>query len=213
MYKDNHMIQTQAKSNLPVYLLIGFLQGLVGYLGTTYWPDNNQVLQSLFLGLITGVAVTGLAFQLVLSNRLEKYVQMFAVGLGVLYASIAIWLIYQFPEKTQSNTWVSIIIASWMFSSVLLAYVLLPFIQSWPTRQNNHYNYSDLYEHSWDNFFIFLVAGLLAGVYWLLIVLLAMLFKMLGITLFVDLFFSAPFAWFTLPVFRESRDTYTCVVK
>jgi hypothetical protein len=194
------MIQTQDKSNLPVYLLIGFFQGLVGYLGTTYWPNNNQLLQSLILGLITGIAVTGLAFQLVLSNRLEKYVQIFAVGLGLLYASIAIWLIYQFPEKAQSNTWANVITASWVFSSVLLAYILFPFIQSWTKRQNNYYNYSDLYEHSWDNFFVFLVAGLLTGVYWLLIVLWAMLFKMLGITLFVDLFFSAPFAWLTLPV-------------
>jgi hypothetical protein len=194
------MIQSHAKSNLPAYLLIGFLQGITGYLGTTYWHDTNQLLNSLILGLITGVAVTGLSFQLLLNNRLGKHVQIFSVGLGLLYAAIAIWLIYQLPDKSHPNTWGKVITASWIFSSPVLAYILFPFIQSWPKRRGNHYNYSNLYEHSWDNFFIFFVAGLLAAVYWLLIVLWAKLFKILGITLFEDLFFSAPFAWFTLPV-------------
>ncbi len=174
------MIQNKAKSNMPVYILIGFLQGLVGCIGTTYWPNNNQLLQSLLLGLITGVAVTGLGFQLILNIRQGKYKKRFTVGQGLLYVAIAVWLIYQFPDKTQpSNSWVEVIVASWTFSSVLLAYILFPFIHSWSKRKDNQYRYSDLFEHSWDNFFVFIVAGLLTGVYWLLIVLWAMLFQRL----------------------------------
>lgn len=194
-------MQVPKKSNLSVYLLLGFLQGAVGWLGTTFWPDDSQLAASLILGLITGVAATGLTFQLTLSNRLDREVCLLAFALGLLFAIISVWLIYQLPGKSHiSNTWGNVLTASWVFSSSVLAYILLPFVQAWPKRQNGHYNYSDLYQHSWDNFFILLVAGILAGAYWLLIILWAMLFDMLGITLFKDLFFSSPFAWLTLPV-------------
>src|SRR5690606_34227049 len=83
----------------------------------------------------------------------------------------------------------------WWPSVVLLAYILIPFIQSWPTRDTLGFRYGDLYRHSWDNFFIVFVAALVTGIYWLLIALWATLFKMLGIGFFHALFFSAPFAW------------------
>jgi hypothetical protein len=189
------------RSNITVYVVLGLIQGLGWWLGTTYWPRENQWGQGLVLAGIIGVTVFSLIVELTVSGRRKYGVLMAATGMSGLFPLLALWYVFQLPDTAaHHNSWKGVLTASSILASLLLLYIVLPFIQAWPERKNNQYRYADLYRHSWDNFFIFLVAGLLTGAYWLLIVLWVMLFKMVGITLFKQCFFTPLFAWLTLPV-------------
>jgi len=194
-------MQLSARYNLAIYILIGALQGAVLWLGVSFWPGENQVAASLVLGVIAAVAVMGLTLQLTLGGRFNRQVPFLILMLGTVFTLVSVWLIYQFPDLPRSsNSGGETLSVSWALSSFMLAYILIPFVQAWPERQLEHYNYTDLYRHSWDNFFVLLVAGMLTAAFWLLIVLWAMLFKMLGIRFFGDLFFHPLFISLSLPV-------------
>lgn len=194
-------MQFSAKNNLSIYILIGFLQGVVAWTGFSFGPDESQLAASLVFGTMTAFAVIGLTLQLTLGDRFNRQVLFLTLLLGVVFTLVSVWLIYQMPDLPRSSdNGAEILLVSWSLSSILLAYILIPFVQAWPERQNGHYNYTDLYRHSWDNFFVFLVAAMLTLAFWLLIVLWAMLFKMVGITLFKDLFFNPLFIFISLPV-------------
>jgi|LGOV01.1.fsa_nt_gb hypothetical protein len=194
-------MQLSAKKNLSIYLLIGFLQGVVAWAGFSFWPKESQLAAFLVLGMMTAVAVLGLTLQLTLGDRFNRQVLFLGLILGVVFTLVSVWLIYQLPDFPRtSDNGAEILLVSWSLSSILLAYILIPFVQAWSGRKNRHYNYTDLYRHSWDNFFVLLVATILTVAFWLLIVLWAMLFKMVGILLFKDLFFNPLFIFISLPV-------------
>lgn len=194
-------MQFSAKNNLSIYILIGFLQGGVAWAGFSFWPDESQLAASLVFGTMTAFAVIGLTLQLTLGDRFNRQVLFLALILGAVFTLVSVWLIYQMPDLPRSSdNGAEILLVSWSLCSILLAYILIPFVQAWTERKNGHYNYTDLYRHSWDNFFVLLVAAMLTVAFWLLIVLWAMLFKMVGILLFKDLFFSPLFIFISLPV-------------
>jgi uncharacterized membrane protein YfbV (UPF0208 family) len=188
------------RPNLKFFILTGLFQGVSLWLATTYWPDDSQNGKALMLAAVSSVIVFALTLQLTTGKRLKRGFSVAAAGLSCLFALLALWYIFQIPDSAHNNSWTRVLTASSILGSLLLFSIALPFIQSWPNRKNGHFRYADLYRHSWDNFFILLVAALLTGAYWLLIVLWVMLFKMVGITLFQYLFFNALFALLTLPV-------------
>lgn len=187
--------------------LIGAAQGLVGWSVDELWPGRNDEFTSFFTERYTLLAVLyfvfagGLCAQLLLKNSLGIREWGMAIGTGLLFGLITCWSLYQL---------VVVLGKSRLYGSdgghlfeiflffLLLAYVLIPYLQAWHGRIDGHFQYHDLYRHSWDNFFIVSVGLLLAGVYWLLIVLWVSLFKILNIEIFADIFFSSSFAWITI---------------
>jgi len=198
---NNTTLVQSTKSNIAVFLLSGFLQGLTCWLGSEYWPHGSQWQASLMLASILAIVVFCFILQFSVNERRLHGNIMAALATACLFGVLARWYILQVPDTApHPNSWKGVVTVSSTLGGILLLYFLLPFIQSWPDREDGHWRYTDLFRHSWDNLFILLVATLLTGAYWLLIVLWVMLFKMVGITLFENLFFSAPFAWLTLPV-------------
>jgi MFS family permease len=189
-----------AGANITLYIVLGLIQGVSWWLGTRFWPHENQWGQGLVLAGLIGISVFSLIVELSVSERRKYGSLMAAAGMSGLFALLALWYVFQLPDAGQPNSWKGVLTASSILAGMLLLYIALPFIQAWPERKNNRYRYQDLYRHSWDNFFVLLVAGMLTGAYWLLIVLWVMLFKMVGITLFEQCFFTPFFAWLTLPV-------------
>lgn len=190
-----HLIE----SSVLLYLVIGFVQGGVGWAGVFWWPKSHPLAASVVLCAMTAIAVMGLTAQLTAGKHFNRQVLVLILLLGGVVGLASAWVMWQMPGSSQpSNRGGTVLMTSWTVSSFVLAYILIPFIQAWPTRKQGRYRYSDLYRHSWDNFFILLVAAMLTLGFWLLIVLWVMLFKMVGIELFETLFFNAVFPWLSL---------------
>ncbi len=148
---------------------------------------------------MAAVAVVGLTLQLTAGRCFTRQVAGLTLLLGTVFALVTAWVTWQWLPPSQAyNGGGEVLATSWTLCAVALAYVLIPFIQAWPTRREGRFYYPDLYRHSWDNFFILLVGGMLTLAYWLLIVLWAMLFEMVGIDFFKTVFFNSVFAWLTL---------------
>ena len=190
-----------ARSNVTVFILSGFIQGLACRLAIEYWPRSNQLQTSFLPAAMIGIVIFCFILQMSVSKQRRRGNLPAAVGIGGLFVLLTLWYILQLPDTTtHPNSWKGVVTVSSMLGGTLLLYFVLPFVQSWPDREHGRLRYPDLFRHSWDNFFVLLVAVLLTSAYWLLIVLWVMLFNMIGIRLFRDIFFNVTFAWLSLPV-------------
>ena len=87
----------------------------------------------------------------------------------------------------------------WAFTSLFAGYVLIAFIQCWAETGELRFPYPELARHAWSNVFFFLTGGVLAGAFWLLLLLWAQLFKLLQIEFFITLFADPVFALMVTP--------------
>jgi hypothetical protein len=195
-------IRQLLKENSPlVYVLLGLVSGSVVWFGVSFWPKHDPWSAAAILAVISAVVVMALTLMLTIGPGFTRQLGVLTLLLGGAFALVSVWLIVQLPDPSLSaNRGGNVLTVSWSLSSIVLTYILLPFIQAWPGRHQGRYRYRDLYCHSWDNFFILLVAGMLTLAYWLLMVLWVMLFKMVGISLFETLFFNVFFPCLSLPV-------------
>jgi len=76
----------------------------------------------------------------------------------------------------------------------VLVFHALPFIQSALVHGFVRPRYEDLFQFAWRNALLSALGGVFAGVFWLLLALWGILFEMLGVDFFHDLFASSPFA-------------------
>jgi hypothetical protein len=74
-------------------------------------------------------------------------------------------------------------------------FIVLPFAQAWARRGTWRVAYPDLFELSWQNALLLLEAAVFTGVFWLLLLLWAQLFKVLDINFFAELFERPAFAY------------------
>jgi hypothetical protein len=89
--------------------------------------------------------------------------------------------------------------AIWCICAGLSWYVLLPFLGIYKTTGGFQFDYEKLFEYSWNNLFVTLIAGFVAGLIWLLLGILAGLFSILSVDFFSDLFFTTTFFWVATP--------------
>ncbi|HLD66124.1 MAG TPA: DUF4153 domain-containing protein [Pseudomonas sp.] len=170
---------------LSVYLAIGLGQGLL------FWWILGLESPGLSAAVATVALVGGINLQLLGGGLRSRGAVLLAAGLALGMASISAWVFWP-PELSEkgapSSDWLKV---SWGVGSVVLAYIATAFILSWPTREKHRLRYEDLFRHAWNNVFILLLAALLTGVFWLLLMLWGSLFRMLGIEQFAQ-WFSAP---------------------
>ncbi len=182
------------QSSVCIAMLVGLLQGITGWAANRYWSDNLAE-QIPWLALFDAVLAGGLCLQLLLKRPLVVRDYLMACGTGLLFGASTWWSLQQMDTSADSNRHNGEGFFSLYLFLLLLAYVLIPYLQSWHNRREGRFVYHDLYRHSWDNFFIVCVGLLLTGIFWLLIVLWASLFDMLHIKFFSDIFYSKPFGW------------------
>lgn len=179
---------------LRTLLPLGALQGLATWLILLFWPDP-PAQKILSVALLHLLLLGTLSLELCVRDGLTpgkiKLSLLLATGVSLVY----VWLgVQNLPGAEAFDNGSDVLIGSWCLGLVMLSYILIPFIQSWPTREAGRFRYTDLYRHAWDNILILWVSGLVTGIFWLLIALWAGLFEMLGTSLFSDLFYSMPFA-------------------
>jgi hypothetical protein len=83
-----------------------------------------------------------------------------------------------------------------LYGALFVAWLIaLPFAQAWARRGSWRVSYPDLFEFSWQNALLLSEAALFTGVLWLLLLLWGMLFKVVNISFFADLFVKPAFAY------------------
>ncbi len=91
---------------------------------------------------------------------------------------------------------------AWAVGAFAFLYILTPFAQIHQQHGRLRFPYEDLFDHSWNNFFIGLVATGFTGALWVVLGVWGALFNLVEISVFSDLFGSRPFAYFcTFTVF------------
>lgn len=172
---------------LWAYLGVGLIQGLLLW-GARQLNFDGGWLASLAMGLATLGLVGGLGLQLLGVRLRTRGTGLLLLGLAGLMALVGAWVWRQGWPWGDAGSHDSQLMLSWSLGAVLLAYIGIAFILSWPTREDGRLRYEDLFQHAWNNAFIVLLGLLLVGVFWLLLILWAGLFAMLGIELFGELF-------------------------
>ena len=77
---------------------------------------------------------------------------------------------------------------------VVLVFHALPFVQVWLANRRLRPQYEELFHYAWRNTLLIAFSAVFCGVFWLLLWLWGALFRMLGVTFFIDLFTEAYFA-------------------
>lgn len=170
------------RGTLPFYVLIGLLQG-------------GLILLALLLDTpvpaLVGAAL-GVNLQLLGGWPRDRVLWLGMTWLAMVLAVITAWV-----TSIDSPGWSS---DNWAVSMVILGYIVTAFIVSGTARQGGRVPYTALFQHGWNNAFIIALALLLTLLFWLLLVLCAKLFQMLGIRAFDWLVDNRYFLALSLPV-------------
>lgn len=198
--------------SLLVHALTGVVQGLVLWYSYSEWgtaigPDRRVAglfphagTINPYLACLCAFAVTaGLALQFAWTGKHRGRICLAAFSTGLLYALVALWVFLQLPGKDGLFRGDDARVFTYMLSSTASLYILIPYIQVFQENGRFSRPYPELFSHSWNNFFIASVALLFTGLYWGLIALWGSLFKLVGVDLFAEIFFTAPFSFITLP--------------
>ncbi|WP_459704765.1 DUF4153 domain-containing protein [Stutzerimonas marianensis] len=178
---------------LGIYLLIGLVQGLALWIASEGWPQG-AAWRALCSALLVFTVIGGWQLQLMWGALREAGRGPRILLAALLPALLAAALAVQFDQPRwyyldeTSGTLL-------LWSNLLLAFLLTPFIQAREPERRGRAEYATLYRHAVNNGLLLFIAQLLLLVFWLLILLWAGLFKLVGIEAFETFFESAGFVW------------------
>lgn len=176
--------------SLLYYVVIGLFQGLV--LLATVLGRGEVLGFGLSVAVCVAVVVAGLNLQLLGSAVRQRGTGWLVLGLSLLIGGISAWVF-----ATERMGWLQ---QTWCLAAVVLGYIGTAFILAWPTGEGLRLRYEDLFRHAWNNVFILFLAQMLTGLFWQLLWLCALLFRMLGIPQVKEAVESPVFLWLVLPV-------------
>ncbi|AJQ93305.1 DUF4153 domain-containing protein [Gynuella sunshinyii] len=176
-------------------LLAGLLQGLaLGMLGVQLdaqlWPFEQPVWLFLLYSLTLTIPCM-LQLGLRTDNRRRMYIGLTVVA--VLLACLSIYIGLQLLPVGQLYD--HHITFNFICSMTVLCFFGQSYLQRWADRQSNCY--APLFQSVWRNLFILLLSMLFTLIVWVLMMLWAELFKLIGIDFFRELFRRI---WFYNPV-------------
>jgi hypothetical protein len=175
----------------------GLLQGFVYFLAYELWP-SGQTLEAVFAGAVFVVTVTAVTVHLSWTGANVGRLFGLSLGIAALFGLAGFWTWLQFgpdgaPFRGDDQRAPTMVMAT-----VISAYALIPFVQIFQRSGRRAFPYPDLFRHGWNNGFILLIGGFLAGAFWLIIMLWSELFKLIDVTFFEDTFTSAAFVSMSL---------------
>ncbi|TFG92146.1 MAG: DUF4153 domain-containing protein [Myxococcales bacterium] len=176
------------------FLLIGLMEGLVWW-----WTDpfgigisDSARMNACAVFFVTS---TALVARFTWNGRSPLRWSSVASILGAIVAAVT-WSVWsELPPEGVPYQGDGQRIAAWLLGSFVLLYVTVPFAQIFQSSGRLRFPYPELFEHSWNNFFVGLVAALFTGSFWVVLGVWGALFNLIGIPFFTDLFQSKPFAY------------------
>jgi hypothetical protein len=184
-----------------LFALIGLVEGLV------WWgvdPFGSEPFRSGRLGACGLFFATGAALltRFTWDGRAPLRCGSVASALGAAVAAVT-WSVWgELPPEGAPYQGDERRLAAWVLGAFALLYVAVPFAQIFQRSGRLRFPYPELFEHSWSNVFVGLVAALFTGALWAVLGVWGGLFELIGIPFFAELFQSRPFAYLaTLGVF------------
>lgn len=135
------------------------------------------------------------ALQLILTDTGDRRARLFGLGLAAILAMTGSYTGYMVDPSIEDSY--GDLVAPYAITTAIGWYVLLPFVQAYLKSGRLRPEYTDLFEFAWNNLITLLIAKIFTGIFWLLLMLWASLFKVVGIDIFWIVFTSK---YFTLPV-------------
>lgn len=178
---------------LWVYAALGLLQGLLLWVAGEHWP-TYALARALCNAALVSVLVAGWQVQMMYGGLGEQRRWLWLLLSALLIGALSGGLAWQFEgwrwHRFRDHG------GQWLFlANFGIAFVLTAFIQARGGARTARFDYPALCRHAWNNGLALLLAGLMLGGFWLLIALWVGLFKMMGVRLFADLFYTAGFGW------------------
>lgn len=166
---------------------VGVEQGIIYYVSLQL-KSSSSWRNTCLAALCVLVTVAGLSVQYGWTGQAYRRLLSLALGLGLLFAAITFWVGVQMPGDAALFSGDEMRAFTWAATGSMALYILMPFLQIVQRTGRPFFLYGDLFQHSWNNLFIGLIAAVFAGVFWLLLLLWAQLFQLIGIGFFVELF-------------------------
>lgn len=176
------------------FAALGAAQGLAVWLLAQGWPEA-QAGRAVCVGLLTFVAVSAAVFHFAWTSARTTRLVLLAAGVGLVYGLIATWVGWELPREGDASWAGDSRIVTWVLASLVTLYVLGPFLQVYQRKGRMTFPYDDLFIHSWNNFFVALVAALFTGALWTVLLLWAELFQLIRIDFFAEVFNESLFVY------------------
>lgn len=152
---------------------LGAAVGVAAWLILTNGSGWNYRQEPLRISGATLAVVGGIVFAFVLEKRRALWAAAFAIAAGFVVASVAHWSIEP-AEWGEVGPWQ-------LLSAGLAVAIAAPLFQVVRDEGRWHLAYERVHEHAWTNVVIGFAAWLFVGITWLLTLLLAELFRLIGI--------------------------------
>ncbi|UCG85889.1 MAG: DUF4153 domain-containing protein [Gemmatimonadota bacterium] len=175
----------------------GLIQGFVYYLAHEFWPEDPTAI-ALTVAAVFIVSIAAVVIHLSWTGLDVKRLATVATVVSVVFAVLAFWVWRQIPVSDVLYQWDDSRAPTLIAGTAMALYVLLPFLQIYQKTGRRIYPYTDLFQHSWNNFYILGIGALLTGAFWSIIYLWYELFKLIDITFFEDVFTHAAFVSMSL---------------
>jgi hypothetical protein len=166
---------------------IGLTQGVAFWALVESWPEAHParaLCVALFTFLAIGTAISHFAW----TGRHAGRLAALAVGVAAVYAAVAFWVGWQLPRAGEAFQGDDARATSWVLATFITLYALGPFLQIYQASGRLRFPYERLFLHSWNNFFVGLVGSFFVGALWIVLLLWAQLFKLVGIEFFKEIF-------------------------
>jgi hypothetical protein len=181
---------SSGKAALPLILLAAVVQGWSLYalhhaITHHHWPATDQAW---LIALYSLALFVPLSAQLLAAHAEERILWLFVAALSVAYFYFG----WHFGAHISTDVPDHVYEARWAYPLTLLFGVLwllaLPFVQCRLTTGHWAGDYRALFTHAWHNKLMLAEAALFTGLFWFLLFLWQMLFHLLSIDFFRDLF-------------------------
>ncbi len=166
---------------------IGAAQGFAVWLLAESWPEAHAA-RAIFVGILTFLVTSAAVLHFAWTSEHVVRLLALAAATGMVYGLIATWVGGGLADDNAVSDAGGERVTTWILASVVTLYVLGPFLQIHQRTGRRVFAYEDLFLHSWNNFFVALIGALFAGALWVVLLLWAELFELIGIQVFGDLF-------------------------
>ncbi len=175
-----------------LYAGIGLVEGLIWWLIAPI--DRPEWMSPTEFGGIAAISTFALAIRFTGQEGGRRGI-FCSLVLALIVGAITIRVASMLPLRDAPYQGDGLRLVAWILGSFVALYIAMPFVQVFATTERMRFPYPQLFEHTWNNFFVGIVALLFTGAIWILLSVWAALFSMIGIKIFSEFFFSEPFEY------------------
>ena len=173
--------------------LIGGLQGLALYALRVHSPEGPA--QAPFFALVFFIIAAAAVGHFARSGANAARLCVLAAVSGLLFGVVAYGIAAQLPPPDAAFSGDRSRLWTWWVGAALALFVLGPFVQILQTTGRFRFPYGELYRHAWNNFFVAVLAAIFNTALRTMLWLWGLLFGLIGVDFFQDLFTSKASAY------------------